>query len=72
MKDMFTTLNTIIEEMEHEDSDLTYSDEDNKQKSYFQFEGKSGSKEWTKTQEWQIINALCLIKHLGKVLRRCC
>ena len=38
MKRAFTTLNTIIEDMENEDSELTNSDYDDDEKSYFQFE----------------------------------
>ena len=38
MKKVFTTLNNIIEEMDNEDSDLTDSDDDDKEKSHFQFE----------------------------------
>ena len=38
MKKVFTTLNTRIEEIEHEDSDLTNLDEDNKEKWHFSFE----------------------------------
>ena len=38
MKKVFTTLNTIIKDMDNEDSYLTNSDEDDKEKFHFQFE----------------------------------
>ena len=38
MKKSFTTLNSIIEDMDNEDSDLTNSDEDDEENSHFQFE----------------------------------
>ena len=38
MKKAFTTLNTRIEEMDNEDSYLTDSDDDHKEKSHFHFE----------------------------------
>ena len=37
-KKSFTTLNTIIKEMENEDSDLNNPDDDGKEKSHFQFQ----------------------------------
>ena len=40
IKKSFTTLNTIIEEMENEDSEFTDSDDDDEEKSHFQFEEK--------------------------------
>ena len=38
MEKAFTTLNTRIEEIENEDSDLTDSDDDDKENPHFQFE----------------------------------
>ena len=38
MKKSSTTLNTIIEDMDNEDSDLTDSYDDDKENSHFQFE----------------------------------
>ena len=38
MEKSFTTLNTKIEDMDSEDSDLTDSDDYDKEKSHFQFE----------------------------------
>ena len=38
MKIYFKTLNARIEDMDNEDSDLTNSDDDDEEKSYFQFE----------------------------------
>ena len=40
MKKVFTALNNRIEDIDNEGSDLTDSDDDDEEKSHFQFEGK--------------------------------